>query len=388
MKICTMCVVVAFTVLPVSQWAAFSQIIVGRDSVPPTIDTMSFSRAPSARYFMKDENSVPRAHFARVGQAFPQISVIYLLGDIKLLNTDFTDYIHFDHPLFKDAYTSPRAVYQYNSLNFANPIKTIPFTVHSNDTLRFFRDVSYEWARGSASHDSIPIVDTSSFVIVDTVEFATVLIDAGTNLILDTLDKIVMYQGTSFAQSVLELTKQLLQDSASTIYGSYRIFPARNGWIDKTVRIETIPVYYPQVRQQFADRALYMSLFYSKSPMADVAAAYLCGLAMADSVVNAQGKRISPQRALPNTARLAVYPNVISRTIGSVFISCSSTTNESGELFVFNSLGKIVYRERMVLRQDETHVTPIDVRRYSVGNYFVFVQTIDQLRMGTLKVTP
>jgi hypothetical protein len=230
----------------------------------PRIDTthVRLTRIPVAPFTVRDDARALLGHYVDVAQYFPDVAVRFECGELSLCTPDGdTLAIPWDHPLQRQAQSPRLPVYAYNSASWANEIVSLPFTTRPGDTLSLFRMPDLRFPLRDAAGDVMREVDTAALSIPDTVSFRIEVLDGDTRAPRLVLETVTLYPARCWSDCMHRWLARMIDGSLPT--SPLLRWTPPPSLAGERLRIRVVPVFHPQLRGDFARRALYAFFFWS-----------------------------------------------------------------------------------------------------------------------------
>ena len=331
------------------------------------------STAQGAYYEIRDGDNVPYSHLVKVCQYGDSSALCYLCGEIyvKKSTGDTIDIMW--NTVLRKYRMSPRVpVYEYNSNQYANELRSFPFELEQGDTLYFLRDYEVE-----VPHD------TSNLAIKDTMLFKIEILDNGTGDVVKVLDSLLIPPATGWAEHVYPIFE-------SMYYGDYSPDPIIK-WVprnedttlySRSLSLRLEPIFYPQRYGVYDRRTIYAHFMWDTRPskylksdaFADDMAflqSILDSLLAIDSLldvrpVNDYGKN--------DPADIALYPRYLRQQNPLLFIS-NIRKYERIKIWIFNAAGKLEMEKEYRTNHRNTISIPLKFRTRTSGAHFLILRT-------------
>ncbi|NOY06428.1 MAG: hypothetical protein GXO82_07335 [Chlorobi bacterium] len=331
------------------------------------------STAMGAYYEIRDGDNVPYSHLVKVCQDYDSSSLCYLCGEIyvKKSTGDTIDVMW--NTVLRKHRMSPRVpVYERNSNQYANELRSFPFELEQGDTLYFFRDYEVE-----VPHD------TSNLEIKDTMLFKIEILDNSTGDVVKVLDSLLIPPATGWAEHVYPIFESMYS-------GDYSPDPIikwvpRNEdttWYSKSLSLRVEPIFYPQRYGAYDRRTIFAQFTWNTRP-----SKYLKSEAFADHIaflqpildsILATGS-LSNVRSVDdyeknNPTDIVVYPTFLRQQESTLFVS-NIKEYERIKVWIFNAAGKLELEKEYHTNHRNTISIPLKFRARTSGAHFMLLRT-------------
>jgi hypothetical protein len=381
--------------MPTMRRSLFFLLLVFSCAVPMTaqVDTTDYIYRADSLFItsIRDDNGRAIHHYARVAQYWPTCAAGFDFGEITIFRpgANGSDSIrcHFDHPLKSQTWTEEVAVYQLGTNNFANPIQTRPLYFEQGDTLSYFRDAVFifPYYLNEADSSFLTIADdTSSLAIPDSVGYYIQLVNANSGVVVADIDYSLFLPVTQFFQlqhciePVLQMTDEDLP---------FRWVVPDSLCDGQGYRLRLLPLYYPQLRQEFSDRSMFVAFFWTM-PRSDHFRR------LGDSLRSAAKRQASDLAReevhdLNKSGSFEVYPTVFRQgTMGSLTVSGPLPRSESIPYSIYSLTGQKVTEGRVTTdgNMPPTAVIPIPGENMTRGAYFLLLHVDERYYFRNFRI--
>ncbi len=331
------------------------------------------STALGAYYEIRDGDNVPYSHLVKVCQYGDSSALCYTCGEIYVKNSTGDTIDIMWNTVLRKHRMSPRVpVYEYNSNQYANELRSFPFVLEQGDTLYFFRDYEVE-----VPHD------TSNLAIKDTMLFKIELLDNSTGDVVKILDSLLIPPATGWAEHVYPIFESMYN-------GDYSPDPIikwvpqneDTTWYSKSLSLRLEPIFYPQRYGVYNRRNIFARFMWNTRPSKYLKSdAFADDMAFLQSIVDsilATGS-LSDVRLINddegnNPTGIVVYPKFLKRQKPTLFVS-NIREYEKIKVWIFNAAGKLELEKGYNTNHRNTISIPLTFRARTGSVHFMLLRT-------------
>lgn len=347
------------------------------------------SRAPIAPFVLRDADNVPLGHHVAVDQIREKYQLEVKVGELELRTmTGDTLGIAWDHPLNRSMVTPVLPVYEYNSVNFRNPVYSQPFTIMSGDTLWYhaIHGVDFPVLDTALQFHAVP--DTAGIVVEDTLTVRMELVDDADGSLRALLEEWCFTPASGLSELLLQQARRMSERGGSRD-GIGRWVPAASD-VGRRFRVHIVPVHHPQRDGRFERRALYCRFRWEeRASLADrELGTWMPALLdrLLDSL-DALRKATALQTAEP--LAITVTPTTMRRGVEQLVITLPEGASAAGTVEILTVDGRMIERRELRSPSSGGRVTmKWNTTGLAAGSYLAIIRMGGRVGTAVVQLLP